>query len=169
MKVSQLVPVTNISIGWPAAKIPLIKSARVDNKWELIRGAVTFLCEQAEIPDDVCEVAIQLVSDREKSMTTAIGHGIAIPHASIANIKKPIAVCVILAEGIEFEAIDYEPVQIVILALLPEKDYKKHILTLSGIVDLTSHPEIKEKLLQAKTPENAWQEICNLEKTLVSV
>lgn len=160
--VSQLVPVTNISIGWPDTQLK-----HSNSKWDLIHNIVTFLCERNEISNEVCKKTILDVNEREKSMTTAIGHGIAIPHASITNLKKPIGACIILKDGVDFEAIDHEPVKIVILVLLPEKDYKKHIRTLSSIVDLTSQPNIKEKLLEMKTPQQVWQEICNFEKSPV--
>jgi len=160
MKVSQLVPVEQICIGWPTSNIPGTKS-----KWEFIQSMVGFLCEAHKIKAEHCQAVINQVIEREKSMTTAIGHGIAIPHASIPRLSKPTGLLVILPGGIEFEAIDHELVRIAILVLLPEKDYKKHIQTLSNIVDLTSFPGLQEKLLQANTPGEIWKIIAEIENT----
>lgn len=158
MNVSQLIPVEHISIGWPSRKIP-----QIINKWELITNSVEFLCEKAGLTQEFCSTAIQCVHDREKSMTTAIGHGIAIPHASIAELNNPVGACVILPEGMDFESIDHEPVHIIILLLLPAKDYKKHISILSNIVNFTSLPEIKNKLISSKTAEEVWKLISHVE------
>jgi len=158
MKVSQLIPAEHICIGWPSSNIPQSKSKR-----ELIKCIVQFLCQKNNIPKKNYSNIIEQVIEREKSMTTAIGHGFAIPHASLDEIEKPTGACVILSEGIDFEAIDRENVHIIILVLLPKKHYTKNIQILNNIVELTNHDDIRDKWMHMKSAEDIWKDINRLE------
>jgi PTS system nitrogen regulatory IIA component len=56
---------------------------------------------------------------REKLGSTGVGGGVAIPHARIADVKKPFGIFARLKSAIEFDAIDRQPVDLVFLLLLP--------------------------------------------------
>jgi PTS system nitrogen regulatory IIA component len=59
------------------------------------------------------------VLERERLGSTGLGDGIAIPHARIQGLAGPLGVCARLKRGIDFDAIDGKPVDIVFLLLLP--------------------------------------------------
>lgn len=77
------------------------------------RAAATLKLDPGRITADILK--------REDLGSTGMGGGIAIPHARIADLKKPFGVLARLRSPIDFDAIDREPVDIVFLLLLPTK------------------------------------------------
>jgi len=77
------------------------------------RAAATLKLDTGRITADILK--------REDLGSTGMGGGIAIPHARIADLKKPFGVLTRLRSPIDFDAIDREPVDIVFLLLLPTK------------------------------------------------
>src|SRR5215831_1538501 len=93
----------------------LIKATASDKRrliQELAARAASFL---NLAPDRIC---VELLK-RESLGSTGTGGGVAIPHARIANLKKPFGTLVRLKHAIDFDAIDGKPVDIVFLLLLP--------------------------------------------------
>jgi nitrogen PTS system EIIA component len=68
---------------------------------------------------DVDEVSTQ-IAKREELGSTGVGNGVALPHARIKGLKAPFGVIARLRHGIDFDAIDDQPVDIVFLLLLPD-------------------------------------------------
>ncbi len=71
----------------------------------------------AGLPAD--EVARE-IAKREELGSTGVGNGVALPHARLTSLKTPFALLARLRHGIDFDAIDGEPVDIVVLLLIPE-------------------------------------------------
>ena len=63
---------------------------------------------------------VREIAKREELGSTGVGNGVALPHARLPNLKAPFALFARLRHGIDFDAIDGEPVDIVVLLLLPE-------------------------------------------------
>lgn len=70
---------------------------------------------------------------REKTMSTALGWGVAIPHALTNLVKEPVVVLGRSKAGINFSSFDNKPVFKVCLFLLPEGQFQKHVHFLSNI------------------------------------
>ena len=62
---------------------------------------------------------VREIEKRDELGSTGIGRGVAIPHARLREVKKPLALLARLKSAIEFDAIDGEPVDLVFLLLLP--------------------------------------------------
>ncbi len=90
---------------------------------------------------------------REDRTSTGIGSGVAIPHAFCDSIDEVVAVFGKSTEGIEFEAMDNVPVHFVILFLVPKNEYSLHLRTLAAIAKMFNSGEIRNRLAEAKTPE----------------
>ena len=60
------------------------------------------------------------IAKREELGSTGVGNGVALPHARLTNLKAPFALFARLRYGIDFDAIDGEKVDIVVLLLIPE-------------------------------------------------
>ncbi len=86
------------------------------------------------------EVFSQLIN-REKLGSTGLGQGIAIPHSRIGNCTQPIGTLLTLAEPIDFDAPDGEPVDLVFALLVPEEATQQHLDTLAQIARLFSQPD----------------------------
>jgi PTS system nitrogen regulatory IIA component len=66
------------------------------------------------------EEVVREIAKREELGSTGVGNGVALPHARLPSLKAPIALLARLRHPIEFDAIDGEPVDIVVLLLIPE-------------------------------------------------
>ena len=86
---------------------------------------------------------------REQQVTTGIGHGVAVPHIHEDIIERQILALGISQEGIEFGAVDGQPVHIVALLATPKKHHKQHMELLAALSRLLQHQEVRDSLLQA--------------------
>ena len=87
------------------------------NKGQLLRLLAMRAAAGAGL--DAYQVAT-LILKREELGSTGVGNGVALPHARLTGIKAPFGMLARLRRGIDFEAIDGQPVDIVFLLLLPE-------------------------------------------------
>ena len=97
--------------------------------------------------------------EREMSISTGIGLGVAIPHCSTPYVKDVQALLALVKGGINFQSVDDEPVQIIILLLLPKNKFEKHIKTLAHIARSFNEEAFRKKLLQVKSKEEAFKVI----------
>jgi len=96
--------------------------------------------------------ALQAIEDREAIGTTGIGGGVAIPHAKHESIERLVAAMGTSPDGIEFDAVDDQPVTAVFLLLAPTGDPGPHVRTLAEIARLVQTPGFCRKLIEADTP-----------------
>jgi nitrogen PTS system EIIA component len=71
--------------------------------------------------------------ERERLGTTGVGHGIAIPHGKLASLDKLHGVFARLDQGIDFDAIDEQPVDLIFLLLAPESAGADHLKALARV------------------------------------
>ncbi len=96
------------------------------------------------------EDIISSLLNREKSMSTGIGSGVAIPHCSVHYVDELKCAMAIAPQGIDFEALDNGLVQIFIMLIVPKNKFQDHIKTLALIAKTLNIPEEREKLIKAK-------------------
>lgn len=99
----------------------------------------------------------EILLTREKMGTTAIGCGIAIPHAKLENSVPMAALFLQLEHGIDFEAVDNQPVDLLFALFIPEKECKAHHEILSLIAQHLSDKNICRKLRNATTDEELYK------------
>ena len=87
---------------------------------------------------------------RERLGSTGLGQGIAIPHGKLAGLKRIVGIFARLAEPIDFDAVDGEPVDIVFLLLAPEGAGADHLKALARISRLLREGMAVEKLRASK-------------------
>jgi mannitol/fructose-specific phosphotransferase system IIA component (Ntr-type) len=83
-------------------------------------------------------------------MSTGIGFGIGIPHASTDLIPEVVGALGRSAKGISFDALDNQPVNLVMLFLVPQGQFQKHLHTLASIAKLLHIKEFRQELEQAQ-------------------
>lgn len=86
---------------------------------------------------------------RERLGSTGFGRGIAIPHVKLRNIKKIMCVFARLAEPVDFDAHDGEPVDLVFVLLAPEHASGDHLKALARISRIVRDPVMLERLRKA--------------------
>lgn len=89
---------------------------------------------------------------RERLGSTALGRGVALPHARLAGNSPPLVLIARLRRPVGFEARDEEPVDLVILVLWPEASPEGFLPALSGIVRTLRDPQVLRRLRCARTP-----------------
>ena len=98
---------------------------------------------------------IENLTRREKLGSTAVGNGIAIPHANINNINKPYVFVSTLVNGLDFNATDDIPVDIIFLLIAPEDQGSEHLQALALISRLLRNKQLTTKLRGCKSAESA--------------
>lgn len=121
------------------------------NKEDVIRQAVAFMVKQGNITDE--EEYLKAVFAREEESTTGVGEGIAIPHGRCEGVSKPGLVAMVMPKGVDYEALDEEPVQLLFLIAANPKSGSAHIDILSKLSGMLMHDEFTTALKAAKTPE----------------
>ncbi|MEY9626018.1 PTS lactose transporter subunit IIB [Sinorhizobium fredii] len=90
---------------------------------------------------------------REKLGSTAIGRGIAVPHALLRSISSPVASFTRLAPPIDFNSPDSDPVDLVFTLLWPRSEARTFLPALSRLFRMVRAPLIREGLRLAQSPE----------------
>lgn len=92
---------------------------------------------------------LRVVQEREQVLSTGIGHGVALPHGKSDVCADLVIAAGVTREGVEFDALDAEPVRLVFLLVGPETAAGAHIKALSRISRLVRRPELRERLMNA--------------------
>ena len=93
---------------------------------------------------------------REKIGTTTIGNGIAIPHVQNDQISNPLCIVTILSEGLDFDALDNNPVDLIVFLILPDWSKSENLQILAQVSRLLRNSEITDKLRGCKSEESAF-------------
>lgn len=117
--------------------------------WPAIEELVGKLVEAGSLPQDMRASTLEALRAREDLVSTGIGSGVAIPHAFSDEISEVAAVFGRSPGGIDFEALDHEPVHLIILFIVPRKDYHLHLRTLAAIAKMFTSPDIRRRLMEA--------------------
>ena len=127
------------------------KRVYTESKADSKRAVLQFLASKAARSFSIDErVIFDALLERESLGTTGFGHGVAFPHARIANIKKIKAFVARLDKPIDFEAVDGEPVDLLCLLISPEDSGADHLTALAAISRLLKDEDICKKIRKAK-------------------
>lgn len=96
---------------------------------------------------------------RERLGSTGIGHGIALPHSRQAGIDEPLAALITLNEGVDFESIDGEPVDVVLGLLVPEDCNDAHLQILADLARRFSDPAFRQRLRESESGDELMQRL----------
>lgn len=137
------------------------------DKWDAITLLLGHLAEHGRIPAARLEELADLVLARERSMSTGMERGIAIPHAAVDKFETIVGALGIVhrEEGLAFESIDARPTHLVVLLLIPRAQKLAHIRTLADIARTLGREEVRTALLAAPAGPAAWQILLDAERT----
>jgi nitrogen PTS system EIIA component len=97
------------------------------------------------------------LSAREKLGSTGLGHGVAIPHGRMTELDTPRIALLRLDEGVDFDAIDHEPVDILIALIVPEDATSAHLDLLAQLARGLSQPDNIASLRRAADTPALYQ------------
>lgn len=119
--------------------------------WPAIMELVDHLVVTGKLPESLKDEVLAALKTREDQVSTGIGSGVAIPHAFSDHIEEVVAVFGRSQAGLDFEAIDNAPVHLIILFIVPHKDYHLHLRTLAAIAKMFTNCEVRRQIGEAQT------------------
>ena len=147
---------------------------------EILAPNCVWLDADATSKKRVLESASQLIADtdeslsarqvfeclfaREKLGSTGLGHGVAIPHGRLAGLDKTIGVFLKLPKGVDFDAPDNEPVDLVFALLVPEESTDEHLQVLADIASYFNSESSRKALRVNMSPEKIRELLCRADE-----
>lgn len=128
----------------------LVATERDDAIAEIVDALVSAGAVSPELRDEFVKAIIK----REKRGSTGFGHGVAVPHVKHSAISKMVVAVAISASGVEFNALDRQPVYSIFLLLSPEDKPEDHLDAMEAIFGNLSQETFRRFLRQAKNIED---------------
>ncbi len=117
-----------------------------------------------EDPDASPQTIVNKLRAREELGSTALGYGIALPHARLQGIQTPRAVFVRLAQGVDFDAPDEDPVDIIFAMLVPAGENEEYLRLLAALAKMFNNPDIRNQLRSASTQEEIYSILTGIQQ-----
>ncbi|HOV13093.1 MAG TPA: PTS sugar transporter subunit IIA [Spirochaetota bacterium] len=150
MLISEIFKVENIKL-----------TIQSEDKEELFEEMVNFLVD-AETLSNRDEI-LEGLWRREKKMTTGIAPNIAVPHTHIPNIEKTIGVIGVSQKGIEYDALDGNPVHLVMMLIGKDTEPEGHLKVLKNLAILMTNPNFYPSIMSSKTEKELHNTIVEFE------
>lgn len=145
-------------------KDQILTDLQATNRWEAIDELITNLVSTGKIKPENRDSITAVVKKRETSMSTGIGFGIGIPHASTELIPEVVGALGRSKKGINFDALDNQPVSIVMLFLVPQGQFQKHLHTLANIAKLLHKADFRHALEEAPDADTMMKVVAEFGK-----
>ena len=130
------------------AIVPVLKSTDRDG---VILELVDALVASGSAPGKIREELATRVLEREKRGSTGFGRGVAVPHVKSRGVSKMAAAIGLSTRGVDFNALDKQPVYSVVLLLSPEDKPEEHLQAMEVIFKNLSKDTFRRFLRQAST------------------
>jgi len=130
----------------------IIIDCKVADKWEVIKLLAANLVKTKSIPKENEEFIISALLERENSMSTGIGNGLAVPHCSTDLVENTAIAIAIHHDGLNFNSIDDRSVNIIIMMIFPKSGGMRHLKLLAEIAKIMSNESLKQRILSSKKP-----------------
>ena len=151
MKITDLLTKDSISIG-----------ESLNSKNEAIDTAVDLMNNLNNIED--LEEFKKQVYHREEQGSTGVGEGVAIPHGKSKAVKEPGLAAITIPDGVEFDSLDGNPVNLLFLIAAPDSDSNVHLQILARLSKMLMDENFISSLVKAKSKEEFLEIIDNAEK-----
>jgi len=130
------------------AIIPELKSHDRDG---VLRELVTALAANGALPAAAVEDVVAALIKREKNGSTGFGKGVAVPHVKHPRVRKMVGTIGRSTRGIDFAALDHQPVYSVVLLLSPENQPQQHLAAMNIIFTNLQKDTFRKFLRQSAT------------------
>ena len=135
----------------------MIVQLKSNNRWDAIDELIDQLISLGMLKAENREPIVAAVKKRETSMSTGIGFGIAIPHASTPFVSEVVSIFGRSKTGLDFNSLDQKSVHTVCLFLVPAGEFQKHLNTLANIAKQLHRAEFREALASASNSAAAMK------------
>jgi PTS system nitrogen regulatory IIA component len=137
-----------------AATRVTVRSTAADlDKGGALKLLASLLAEGAKVDPEKVE---RVLVEREALQSTGIGDGVAIPHGALAEVETQWAALLIVPEGLDFDAIDGNKVNLLFALVGPKRATGEHLKTLARISRLLRNKGFRERLINSRDGEEAY-------------
>ncbi|MDZ7374103.1 MAG: PTS sugar transporter subunit IIA [candidate division KSB1 bacterium] len=140
----------------------ILLDLKAENKADAIRKLIDLLQERGIVkdPDDF----FREVMEREKLGTTAVGHGVALPHARTDKLNEIIVAVGRCPEGVDFGAEDGQPVHMIFLIGTPPSEVNRYLKLLAGLSRLLRQQEVRDAIMSASKESEIREALMDAQK-----
>jgi len=117
----------------------------------VLKELVMSLAEAGAVPKTAVEEVVAALVKREKNGSTGFGKGVAVPHVKHAKVKKMVGTIGRSLTGVDFAALDHQPVYSVVLLLSPENQPQQHLQAMNIIFSSLQEDTFRRFLRQSAT------------------
>jgi mannitol/fructose-specific phosphotransferase system IIA component (Ntr-type) len=142
-----------MSLGNLLSAEQIIPEMNATERWPAIVELIDLLVRLGKIKSGARDNILASLKQREETMSTGIGFGIAIPHCSSDQIEEVVAAFGRSSKGIEFDALDNAPVKFVVLFIVPKNQFQTHLRTLASIAKFLNDRTTRDRLGSAQSTE----------------
>ena len=108
------------------------------------------------------ESVYEVLLERERLASTGVGSGVAIPHGRSDHFDELRAAVVVCAKGVDFDAVDGLPVQIIVGIIGPRSMPQKHLAALAGVSRILRNEAKRSELISAPDDAHAYRALVEL-------
>jgi len=137
-----------------------------EDKEEVFEELVDHFCQVHQL--NVREEILAALKERETKMSTGIKKGIAIPHGHTNAVSAVCGVLGISRKGIDYDALDGQPVYLLFMLIGRDEDSETHLRVLKRMAELLENPEFSIELQAQKDAQAAFRVICKYENILAA-
>ena len=135
----------------------VLLAPKVSDKWNLLEAMVDALSTAWNLPEEARNLCLESVVAREQCVSTGMEAGIAVPHAAVEGLDQMVVSMAILPDGLNFESLDGQPAQIVVMILVPKHEKLVHLQTLTEVARRLGDASFRSTLLAAPAPQDVVQ------------
>jgi mannitol/fructose-specific phosphotransferase system IIA component (Ntr-type) len=117
-----------------------------EERWDAISELVDCLIKAGRFDLEDRDGILDAIRQREQTMSTGIGFGIAIPHASSDKVDEVVAAFGSSVKGVQFESLDGQPVFFIVLFVVPKDQFQTHLRTLAAIAKFLNDKTVRDEL-----------------------
>jgi PTS system fructose-specific IIC component/PTS system nitrogen regulatory IIA component len=138
-----------------------------EDKDEAFEELVDHFCQADK--SNAREEILTAIRERESKMSTGIHKGIAIPHGKTNAVDTVRGVMAISRKGVDYDALDGEPVYLLFMIMAPQRDSESHLRILKRLAELLENPQFYTDLQSQKDPQGAYKVISKYEDMLIAL
>lgn len=128
------------------SKSQIVPDMAATERWDAIAELVDCLVNAGKINAADRDAVLEAIRQREQTMSTGIGFGIAIPHASSDKVSEVVAAFGRSNKGVQFDSLDGQPVFFIVLFVVPKDQFQTHLRTLAAIAKFLNDKAVRDDL-----------------------
>lgn len=144
----------------------IVLDVKRKSKKNIISSLLDHLVEKGKIKKNNKKDILKIILQREEMGSTAIGGGIALPHARLKLVKDIVVCFAVSCEGVDFDSLDQEPVYIITLLLSNQEEAGIHLKMLAFLARMLRDKYFVQQLKSAKAKDEVIALIDKQQKAL---